>query len=86
MGVRADLVSFRPRSLPFVKFPSRHSTRPRSFWIGGPHPVAYEGPAVISLTSSSFFGVTRRRYALSRLAKIQSRLHLGCFNFRNAGR
>lgn len=33
-----------------------------------------------------FCGVTMRRSALSRLAKIQSRLHLGCFNFRNAGR
>jgi hypothetical protein len=51
-----------------------------------------DGPVVISLSSSSFAGcilfcgVTRRRFACSRLAKIQSRLHLCCFNFRNAGR
>ncbi len=41
----ADLVSLRPRLLPFVKFPSRHLTRLCSFRIGGPQPVAYGASA-----------------------------------------
>ena len=46
--VRADLVSLRPRLLPFVMFRSHHFTRLCSFRIGGPQPVAYfdaGGPA-----------------------------------------
>ena len=47
--VGSDLLLPRPRSLPFVMFPSRHFTRLRPFRIGGPHPFAYHSRAEAEL-------------------------------------